>query len=90
MHGLSDVPYALRERHQAIRVCDAMAVDHADANADARASMLLHGASARVADLICLVLESLGLKTMPPTRDQWTAAAQRLRDGWEPTDRSAR
>jgi hypothetical protein len=82
--------YTLMERYQAIKVCDAAAVGPGDANIDARASMLLHGAPTRVADLICLVLESLGLRAMPPTRDQWSAAAQRLRDGWEPVDRSAR
>lgn len=70
--------FSIKERHQAIKICEALAIEGCSFG-------LLRTASERVADLICLTLVALPLQTVPPTVDQWRAAADKLIGGWEPT-----
>lgn len=78
------VDHSLRERQQAIKICEAQITHPIGSPGAALAADLLLHASPKVADLICLVLVSLELKRMPPTVEQWHAAAGKLRDGWNP------
>jgi hypothetical protein len=68
--------YSIKDRYQAIKVCDALAVTPE--------SHLFSTCTPQVSDLICLVLVSLSIQKMPPTAEQWRAASAKLQAGWEP------
>lgn len=68
--------FSVQNRQAAIRLCEAMA-----AEPDSRRYLT---APWVVADIMCLVLEAIGLTQMPPTGDQWALAARALAAGWSP------
>lgn len=68
--------FSVRDREEAIKICAAMAL--------APSSRRYLSVPSVVSDLICLVLEAIGIQEMPPTAEQWRRAADNLRLGWRP------
>lgn len=76
---------SLKARQQAIKICEAAAAASGNGPDLACHLAMLQGAYEYVAELVCLVLESLPIQAMPPSAEQWQAAADKLSAGWEPS-----